>query len=62
MARGTALGFAALLTALMPAAAQDYPAKPVRIIVAFSPGASTDILARAVAQRFTEVFGQTAIV
>lgn len=62
MARGTAWGFAALLTALMPAAAQDYPAKPVRIIVAFSPGASTDILARAVAQRFTEVFGQTAIV
>jgi tripartite-type tricarboxylate transporter receptor subunit TctC len=62
MARGTLLGMAALFAAMLPAAAQDYPAKPVRIIVAFSPGASTDILARAVAQRFTEVFGHTAIV
>ena len=50
------------LCAETPAIAQEYPAKPIRIIVAFAPGASTDILARAVAQRFTEVFGQTAIV
>ena len=62
MARGRALAFAALFATVLPATAQDYPAKPIRIIVAFSPGASTDILARTVAQRFTEVFGQTAIV
>ena len=47
---------------IAPAIGQDYPVKPIRIIVAFSPGASTDILARAVAQRFTEVFGHTVIV
>jgi len=57
-----ALLFFALLLASVSAAGQDYPVKPVRIIVAFSPGASTDILARMVAQRFSEVFGQTAIV
>jgi tripartite-type tricarboxylate transporter receptor subunit TctC len=48
-------------TALM-AVAQDFPQKPVRMIVAFSPGASTDILGRAVAQRLSEVFGQPVIV
>lgn len=48
--------------ALLPAQAQDYPLKPVRIIVAFSPGAATDLLARAVAQRYTEVFSQNYIV
>ena len=57
-----ALALWALTAATSVALAQDYPVKPVRIIVAFSPGASTDILARAVAQRFTEVFGQTVIV
>ena len=57
-----ALLFFVLLLASVSAAGQDYPVKPVRIIVAFSPGASTDILARMVAQRFSEVFGQTAIV
>ena len=42
--------------------AQDYPLKPVRVVVAFAPGAATDIMGRAVAQRFTEVFGQNFIV
>jgi tripartite-type tricarboxylate transporter receptor subunit TctC len=45
-----------------PAAAQDYPARPIRIIVPFPAGASTDTLARAVAQRFTEQWGQPAVV
>ena len=54
----------ALASALLasPAVAQEWPTKPVRIVVAFSPGASTDILARTVAQRFTDTFGQTTIV
>jgi len=45
-----------------PSAAQTYPSKPVRIIVPTSPGGITDTLARALAQRLTESFGQTVIV
>ena len=52
---------ACILTAT-PALSQEWPVKPVRIIVAFSPGASTDILARAVAQRFSDTWVQTVIV
>lgn len=44
-----------------PSMAQ-YPAKPIRIIVPFSAGASTDIVARAVAQRFTDAWKQSAFV
>jgi tripartite-type tricarboxylate transporter receptor subunit TctC len=45
-----------------PSLAQTYPAKPVRIIVPTSAGGITDTLARALAQRLTETFGQTMIV
>jgi len=34
----------------MPAVAQDYPSKPIRIITAFEPGTATDIAARAIGQ------------
>jgi tripartite-type tricarboxylate transporter receptor subunit TctC len=44
------------------AAAQEYPARPVRVIVPQSPGGSTDLVARAVAQRMTESLGQNVIV
>jgi len=42
--------------------AQDYPTKPVRIVVPFSPGAGTDFIARVIAQRLTEAWGQQFIV
>jgi tripartite-type tricarboxylate transporter receptor subunit TctC len=47
---------------LAGAAAQDYPARPIRIIVQFTPGTSTDIMARLVARKMTEHWGQQVIV
>ena len=45
-----------------PRAAAGWPTRPVRIIVPFTPGGSTDILARAIAQKLQEVWGQPFIV
>jgi tripartite-type tricarboxylate transporter receptor subunit TctC len=42
--------------------AQGYPAKPVRIIVAFSPGGGTDLVARAIGQKLAERWGQPVVV
>ena len=51
----------ALCGAVAPAAAQQYPAKPVRIILPFPPGGPSDILGRALAQKLTEQMGQQVI-
>ncbi|HLF39093.1 MAG TPA: tripartite tricarboxylate transporter substrate binding protein [Burkholderiales bacterium] len=58
---GFVLALAALAGAA-PAGAQQYPVKPVRIIVPFPPGGTSDILGRLVATRLTESLGQTFIV
>lgn len=50
------------LVAVLPAVAQTYPTKPVRLIVPFPPGGSTDIIGRIVAQKLTESWGQQVIV
>ena len=51
-----------LATVSAVAAAQSYPAKPVRIIVPFAPGGATDIVTRIVAQKLTETWGHTVVV
>ena len=45
-----------------PAAAQTFPAKPVRIIVAFPPGGGVDIVARTMGPRLTELWRQPIVV
>jgi tripartite-type tricarboxylate transporter receptor subunit TctC len=45
-----------------PAAAQDYPNKPVRIVVGFAAGSASDLVARALAQKLNSALGQPFIV
>lgn len=52
----------ALAMACGTAIAQSYPAKAVRIVVGYPPGGPTDVLARIVAQKLTESWGQQVLV
>ena len=68
MAKKNALGtiVAAVLTAAActgaPVLAQGYPDKPITFVVPYGPGASTDLLARSVAQKMSESMGQPILV
>ncbi|RPI44624.1 MAG: tripartite tricarboxylate transporter substrate binding protein [Betaproteobacteria bacterium] len=60
-AAAVAFGLAAAAAA-GPGSAQSFPAKPVRIIVAFPAGGGTDIVARVLGQKLTEYWGQQVLV
>ena len=53
---------AALFCAGGAALAQGFPAKPVRVVVPFPPGAATDILARLLGQKLGELWGQSVVI
>jgi len=57
----TALGAGALITSL-DALPQNYPAKPIRLVVGYTTGGPTDTTARIVAQKLSELVGQPVIV
>jgi tripartite-type tricarboxylate transporter receptor subunit TctC len=51
-----------LCAAALPAAAQDYPAKPIRIVVGYAAGGGNDLIVRVMAPRLSEGLGQPVIV
>jgi tripartite-type tricarboxylate transporter receptor subunit TctC len=59
LARGLA---AAIIAAVLPAAAQNFPARPVTITVGFAPGGGTDTAARIIAKKLSENIGQSVVV
>jgi tripartite-type tricarboxylate transporter receptor subunit TctC len=52
----------AVAIATAPAMAQDYPSRPVTIVVGYTPGATSDLLARTMAERLNAAWGQSVIV
>ena len=62
--RITLLAYTALCAVLAAADAhaQAYPVKPIRLVVGFSPGGSADVTARLVAQRLTQLLGQSVVI
>jgi len=61
-AAGALCAGAALLATIQVAQAQGYPSRPVRLIVPYSAGGATDIVARIVAQKLPEFLGQQVVI
>jgi tripartite-type tricarboxylate transporter receptor subunit TctC len=57
-----AVGLCAVAPAVLAQGAASYPAKPIRMIVPFTPGSATDVMGRLVAERLTAAWGQPVIV
>ena len=58
----TIVGFLALLSAAGAMAQSNYPDKPVRILVGFTPGVAPDIAARLLADKFIESWGKPVVI
>jgi tripartite-type tricarboxylate transporter receptor subunit TctC len=57
-----ALALLGLATATASVQAQNYPNKPIRLIVPFPPGGGNDVIARLIAQKLSDRFGQQVVV
>ena len=62
MNRLNLLAAALLLSLALPAKAQDYPAKPIRIVVPFPAGGSADLIPRIVGEKLAAKWGQAVVV
>lgn len=59
---GLLVMLAGVATVVQPAWAQNYPTRPIRMVVPYAPGGNTDILARAVSQRMNANWGTPIVV
>ena len=60
--RRTLLGLGLALPALASARAQDFPTRPVTVVIGFPPGGLNDLSARVIVQRMSQALGQTIVV
>lgn len=60
--RGALVGAALSLPALRAAAQQDYPSRPVRVVIGFAAGGATDIMARLLCAKLSERLGQPFVI
>ena len=58
----TAMAIAGFGALPLPAAAQDYPNKPIKLIVPYPPGGATDVIGRVMAQKLSVALGQQVVV
>ncbi|WP_455153266.1 Bug family tripartite tricarboxylate transporter substrate binding protein [Bradyrhizobium cenepequi] len=58
----TALAACLILSAANPIAAQEYPTKPIQLIVPFAAGGAADIIGRTIAEKLGQIYGQQVVV